>query len=122
MQIRGIRGAITVDQNTSKQIKDATYEMVNSLINLNSIREDDVISVVFTMTNDLDKIYPSIVLRDSFNWNNTPILNFEEKNIVNSMQRCIRVLIYINTSKSKKDMVHVYLREAKKLRPDLYSK
>ncbi len=122
MQVRGIRGAITVQENTSKQIKDATYEMLNTIIELNSIKEDDVISVNFTMTNDLDQVYPSIVLREHFNWNNTPILNFEEKNIDNSLRKCIRVLIYIYTDKTKKDMVHIYLREAKKLRPDLYSK
>lgn len=122
MKVRGIRGAITVQENTSKQIKDATYEMLNKIINLNSIQEDDVISVIFTMTSDLDQVYPSIVLRELFNWNNTPILNFEEKNIVNSLRKCIRVLIYIHTDKAKKDMVHIYLREAKKLRPDLYSK
>jgi len=119
MNVRGIRGATTVEANTAKQIEDATYEMLSKIIYLNSINEDNVISVTFSITSDLNQLYPSVVLREHFNWNDTPILNFEEKDIVNSLEKCIRVLIYIHSDKQKKDMVHVYLKDAKKLRPDL---
>lgn len=119
MKVRGIRGAITVNENTAEHIKDATYEMISKIINLNSINEDDIISIIFTITKDLNQIYPSVVIREHFNWNDTPILNFEEKDIVNNLKKCIRVLIYIHSDKSKKDIIHVYLKEAKKLRPDL---
>lgn len=119
MKVLGIRGAITVEENEVGQIKDATREMMSNIIALNSLNEDDVISVTFTTTKDLDQVYPSVVIREHFKWNNTPILNFEEKNIVNSLEKCIRVLIYIHSNKEKKDMVHVYLKDAKKLRPDL---
>ncbi|QUH20747.1 chorismate mutase [Alkaliphilus sp. B6464] len=119
MNVRGIRGAITVKENTAQQIEDATYEMMNEIINLNSINENDVISIIFTATKDLNQQYPSTIIRSHFNWRDTPILNFEEKDVVNSLEKCIRVLIYIHTDKEKKDMVHVYLREAKNLRPDL---
>lgn len=119
MKVRGIRGAITVQENTPEAIEEATFEMMKEIIRLNSINEDDVISIIFTTTRDLDQQYPSVVIRKRFNWTNTPLLNFEEKHIVNSLEKCIRVLIYINTDKEKEDMVHVYLREAQKLRPDL---
>jgi len=119
MNIRAIRGATTVEQNSAEQIKDATYEMINQIINLNSINEDSVISITFTVTRDLDQLYPSVIIREYFNWNDTPILNFEEKHIVNSLEKCIRVLIYIHSDTKKKDIVHVYLKDAKKLRPDL---
>jgi len=122
MNVRGIRGAITVKENTVQQIKEATYEMISKIIELNSINENDVISITFTTTKDLNQLYPSVVIREHFNWNDTPILNFEEKDIVNSLEKCIRVLIYIHSNKEKKDMVHVYLKEATKLRPDLCAK
>lgn len=119
MKVRCIRGAITVEENTAEQIEDATYEMISNIINLNSIDEDDVINIIFTATKDLNQQYPSIVMRKRFNWMETPILNFEEKDIVSSLEKCIRVLMYIYTDKQKSDIAHVYLRGAKKLRPDL---
>lgn len=122
MKVRGIRGAITVQENTLEEIEEATFHMMNEIIALNSIDEEDVISIIFTTTKDLDQQYPSTVIRNRLNWTDTPLLNFEEKYIVNSLEKCIRVLIYIHTEKEKKDMVHVYLRGAEKLRPDLFLK
>lgn len=122
MKVRGIRGATTVSENSAEQIEAATYELIDKIITLNEITEDDVISITFTATKDLNKQYPSVVIRNNFNWKETPILNFEEKNIIDSLNKCIRVLIYIHSIKQKKDIVHVYLRDAKQLRPDLCSK
>ena len=73
----------------------------------------------FTMTKDLDAVYPAVAIRENLNLLDIPLLNFEEKYIVNSLQKCIRVLIYINSEKEKCDINHIYLNEAKSLRPDL---
>ncbi len=119
MRIIGIRGAITVNENSTVAIDAASYEMMKKIIELNSIVEDDVISITFTMTKDLNQRYPSVIVREKLNWKNTPILNFEEKDIIHSLEKCIRVLIYAYSDKAKKDVAHVYLKEAEKLRPDL---
>jgi chorismate mutase len=71
------------------------------------------------MTNDLDAVYPAVAVRDILNITDIPMLNYEEKYIQGSLRKCIRVMIYINSTKTKKDVKHIYLNKAKELRKDL---
>ncbi|KXZ39878.1 chorismate mutase [Alkalithermobacter thermoalcaliphilus JW-YL-7 = DSM 7308] len=119
MRILAIRGATTVNQNTKEEILLQTQILVEKIIKLNQIKEEDIISIIFTMTNDLDAAYPSEAIRENMKILNTPMLNFEEKYVKGSLDKCIRVLMHINSNKSKKDIIHVYLNEAKNLRTDL---
>jgi chorismate mutase len=119
MRVLAIRGATTVENNLKEEILKETAKLINSILNNNNINKEDIISIIFTMTKDLDAAYPSIAVREILNITDVPLLNFEEKYIVGSLQKCIRVLININTTKEKKDIQHIYQNEAINLRKDL---
>lgn len=119
MRVLAIRGATTVENNLKEEILKETAKLINSILNNNNINKEDIISIIFTMTKDLDAAYPSIAVREILNITDVPLLNFEEKYIVGSLQKCIRVLININTTKEKKDIQHIYINEAINLRKDL---
>lgn len=119
MRVLAIRGATTVQSNTKESILNETSILIKSIVKENSLNIEDIISMCFTMTNDLDKVYASVAVRDDLNICDIPLLNFEEKYIEGSLKKCIRVLIHINTDKSKKDIKHIYLNEAKSLRVDI---
>ncbi|WP_122639635.1 MULTISPECIES: chorismate mutase [unclassified Romboutsia] len=119
MKVLAIRGATTVNYNTKEDILKETTLLINDIIKSNGLHSDDIISMCFTMTSDLDAAYPAVAVRENLELIDIPLLNFEEKYIVGSLRKCIRVLIYINSKKEKKDINHIYLNEAKILRPDL---
>lgn len=116
---RGLRGAITLNENTKDQIKEATLKLLNDLINLNNLDKDDISSVIFTLTPDLNADFPAKYARIHLGWDDVPMICAQEIPVENSLKQCIRVLITFNTSLKKHELKHVYLGEAKKLRPDL---
>ena len=119
MSILAIRGATTVESNTKEEILKETSNLMKTIIKENNLDTDDMISMCFTMTNDLDAVYPAVAVRDILNITDIPMLNYEEKYIQGSLRKCIRVMIYIESNKTKKDVKHIYLNKAKELRKDL---
>ena len=119
MFTRGIRGAITVKNNTIEDIKEATITLISEMIKKNNIKPSDVSHCIFTMTNDLDAAYPAKFVRSELKFDYVPLLCFNELNIQNSLKMCLRALIVINTEKTQEEIKHVYLEGAKILRPDL---
>ena len=119
MFTRGIRGAITVKNNTIEDIKKATITLISEMIEKNNIKLSDVSHCIFTMTNDLDAAYPAKFVREELKFDYVPLLCFNELNIQNSLKMCIRALIVINTEKTQEEIKHIYLEGAKILRPDL---
>ena len=119
MSILAIRGATTVESNTKEEILKETLNLIETIIKENNLDTDNIISMCFTMTNDLDAVYPSVAVRDLLNITDVPMLNYEEKYIQGSLRNCIRVMMYIDSNKTKKDIKHVYLNKAKDLRKDL---
>lgn len=119
MFTRGIRGAITVKNNTIEDIKKATITLISEMIEKNNIKLSDVSHCIFTMTNDLDAAYPAKFVREELKFDYVPLLCFNELNIQNSLKMCIRALIVINTKKTQEEIKHIYLEDAKILRPDL---
>ena len=117
--LRGIRGATTVLNNNSDEIRIAVLEMINEIINRNDIKTEDIACVDFTMTNDLNCAYPAKFAREIKGFENVPLMCYQELNIEKSLNKCIRVRVLFNTDKSQKEIKHIYLNEAKKLRPDL---
>ena len=85
----------------------------------NELNNEDIISMCFTMTKDLDAVYPAVAVREILDIHDIPMLNYEEKHIQGSLSKCIRVMMYINTEKTKADIKHIYLNNAKNLRKDL---
>lgn len=119
--VRGIRGATTVLEDTSEAILDATEELVREIVSANRIAPEDVASALFTVTPDLHAEFPAAAAR-RMGWTMVPLLNFTEIGVPGRLQRCIRVLLHVNTGRAQNEMVHVYLRDAVSLRPDLVSR
>ncbi|SHH49976.1 chorismate mutase [Tepidibacter thalassicus] len=119
MKILAIRGATTVNKNTKEEILKETAVLMKKIMEINDLKQEDIISIIFTMTRDLDEVYPSVAVREIMGIIDVPLLNFEEKYIKGSLKKCIRVLIHINSNKEKSEIVHVYLNNAKNLRLDL---
>lgn len=121
MAVRGIRGATTVEADVPAEILAATRELLEHLIRANAIHEfEEIVSAVFTTTCDLTSTFPAEAAR-AIGMNQVPLLCACEIPVKNSMARCIRVLLHVNTEKKQSEIVHVYLHEAKKLRPDVSS-
>ena len=119
MSIVSIRGAITVENNTSQKIAEATKELFEEILKENNIKSDDIIHIIFSMTKDLNAIYPAKALRENFDIADTPLFCVQEADILGSLEKCIRILVLTNSELSKKEVKHAYLKGAKKLRPDL---
>jgi len=115
---RGIRGATTVTLNQREAILEATGELLEQIIAANGVREADVASVIFSVTPDLDAVYPAVAAR-RLGWTHTALLCQQEMAIAGSLPRCIRVLVHWNTDRPIDEIQHIYLREAQALRPDL---
>lgn len=114
---RGVRGATVAHANEAEAIVSATHELLTALIAANTIAADDVASVIFTTTPDLTAEFPAIAARQ-LGWTDIALLCGHEMNVPGSLPRCIRVLIHWNTTRSASEITHVYLGEARRLRPD----
>mgnify|MGYP001243587050 FL=1 len=115
---RGLRGATTVSENTKESIIEATTELLNSLVEANSLKKEDLAASFFTTTMDLNSEFPAVAARQ-IGWGSVPLMNSHEMNVPGSLQKCIRVMLLVNTSKGPEEMNHLYLRGAKVLRPDI---
>jgi len=121
MSVRGVRGATTVDSDDPEQIRAAARELMEEILRRNQITDfDNVISAVFTTTDDLVSAFPAEAAR-AMGMNHVALLCAQEIPVTGSAPRCIRVLLHIDSDRAPKDIEHVYLRDAKKLRPDLKS-
>lgn len=119
MVIRGIRGAITIEENTESQIVDATEKLIREMILKNDIKADDVASVFISATDDINAAFPAKALRLIEGWTYVPVTCMREIPVANSLEKCIRVMLHLNTDKSQADIHHIYLERAIRLRPDL---
>jgi chorismate mutase len=117
--IRGIRGATTVNENDETIILQATDELVHEMIRQNDIRSEDVVQVIMTVTEDLTATFPAKVLRTIEGWTHVPVMCMLEIPVPNSLKRCIRIMMTVQTNEIQEHIQHVYLRESVKLRPDL---
>lgn len=120
MYQRGIRGAITVDSNTVEALEVAVVELISEMKKQNNYKEEDISNVVFTLTEDIDCVYPAKIAREKFeSWKYVPMVCFNEMKIQNSLRKCLRILITVNTELAQSEIKHVYLKGAQNLRKDL---
>lgn len=120
MKVRGIRGAIRVEDNTAEAILRASRRLLQEMVRANAVEPEEVAAVIFTCTPDLNATFPAEAARD-MGWNRVPLLCGQEMDVPGAMTRVLRVLMLVNTSLPQEEIVHVYLGEAEKLRPDLNS-
>jgi chorismate mutase len=121
MPVRGIRGATSVEADTPDDIQAATTELLQEILRANQIEQfEEIVSAIFTTSSDLTSSFPAEAAR-TLGMHQVPLLCASEIPVRSSVARCIRVLLHLNTDKTQADMVHVYLREARRLRPDVKS-
>jgi len=119
MSVRGIRGATVAERDQAEEILRATHELLLALLACNpALRSQDITSAIFTVTEDLSNAYPAQAARE-LGWHQVPMLCTREIPVPGGMARCIRVLLHWNTELPQDAIQHVYLRQAKELRPDL---
>ena len=118
MLVRGIRGAIIVNSNTKEEIIEITKELLVALQRENNFKIEDIVSIFFNATPDLNAAFPAQAARE-LGWDRVPLFDMQEIDVPGSLPRCIRILIQINCSKSQQEIRHCYLRGAKILRKDL---
>ncbi len=119
MPTRGIRGATTVDADQPELILAATRELLEAILAANpGMCPGDIASAFFTVTEDLRSTFPAQAARQ-MGWSQVPMMCAREIPVPGSLARVIRVLVHWNTERAQDEIIHVYLREAVKLRPDL---
>ena len=117
MSFINIRVAITAE-NTKEDILAKTELMLKRIIEENDIETDDILSILFTATKDLDKVYPAVAAR-GLGITRAALMCMQEMYVEGSLQKCIRVMVTVKSDKNQKEANHVYMGEAEKLRPDL---
>lgn len=113
-----IRGATSVSENTSIDILNSTKELILAVEESNNINRENVASIIFSCTKDLDKAYPAKAARE-LGYINAGLMCFNEMKVEGSLEKCIRLMIFYNSEINQKHVKHVYLKGAKILRPDL---
>jgi chorismate mutase len=118
--VRGIRGAINVSKNSTPEILQATRELLVKMAKANHVKKEDIASIFFTLTPDLNAAYPAAAARE-LGWVYVPLLCAVEIDVAEALPLTIRVLMHVNTELSQNDVKHIYLRDARLLRADLIS-
>ncbi|MBO2945018.1 chorismate mutase [Paenibacillus sp. F411] len=121
MMNRGIRGATTVSGNNEQEILNETIVLLQEIISSNDLEPEFISNIWITMTQDLNAAFPAKAIRNLDGWELVPLMCSVEIPVEGSLPRCIRLMVQVNTEKSQQDIKHVYLNEAKRLRPDLSS-
>lgn len=119
MRLFALRGAVSVDHNDAPEILDATTELMQAIMTRNGLAPEQVVSCIFTTTDDLDAEFPAVAAR-ALGFERVPLLCAREIPVPGSMPRVIRVLIHYHAPTTH-EPEHVYLREAAALRADLAS-
>lgn len=117
MICRAIRGATTADSNTAEDIHEATTEMLRTLLALNAMEPDDLVSLFFTTTSDLNATFPAVAARE-LGLEQIPLMCAHEMNVPGALDMVVRVLVHVNTAKKPSEIRHVYLKRATELRPE----
>jgi len=118
MTCRGVRGATTVEENSRESILRNARQLLALMIRLNGIESEDVSSAIFSVTPDLNAEFPALAARQ-LGWFDVPLLCTNEIAVPDSLPRCVRILVNWNTAKPQSAIAHVYIKEARQLRPDL---
>ena len=116
--VRALRGATTVDADTTEQVAVRVKALITAMLDRNDVDKADLISIVFTATADVHSVFPATVARD-LGLGDVPLLCAQELDIVGATPYCIRVLMHLSTERGRDQLHHVYLEGARNLRDDL---
>lgn len=118
-RIWAIRGATTVSENTADAIREAVHELLDEFETRNQLDPQNIVSATFSVTRDLDALFPATVARDRPAWDTVPLLDVQQMHVEGSLEQCIRFLIHVYLPAHQTQIHHPYLRQAQSLRPDL---
>ena len=116
-KLTAIRGATTSKGDKDSFVKDAVIELIEELITLNNLKQENIISITFTVTKDINCCFPASIARKHFNFNNVAFLDCQQMYVPNDIKFCIRLLALVYLE-PEKQAVHPYLNESSNLRPD----
>ncbi len=116
--VRAFRGAITVAENDKDEILRATAELYDKMVAENGLDKEDFVCIFFSLTPDLDKVFPARAVREK-GVTNVPLMCMAEIPVEGALEKCVRILILSNSDKSLDQIKHIYLKDAVNLRPDL---
>ena len=116
--VRAFRGAITVNSNDAEEILSATGILFDEIMKENSLDKKDFVCIFFSLTTDLDKVFPARAVREK-GVTNVPLMCMAEIPVEGALEKCVRILILSNSDMELDDIKHIYMRDAVKLRPDL---
>jgi len=117
-RVRAIRGATTATENSVEAIHGAVMELLDAIEYRNQLDFEEIVSVTFSVTRDLDAAFPAAIARQRPHWQQVPLLDVQQMHVAGSLERCIRLMIHINAP-APTEFHHAYLRGAAVLRPDL---
>ena len=116
--VRALRGATTVDEDTAEQLSSRTVELLEQMLERNGVDHEEIISILFTATDDLHCAFPAAAAR-TIGLGDVPLICARELDITGATPMCIRVMMHLWTERPRAELRHVYLEGAKGLRDDL---
>ncbi|HLQ73714.1 MAG TPA: chorismate mutase [Bacillota bacterium] len=119
---RGIRGATTVEHDNEDDILNETKKLIIEMIDKNNVQAENVSHAFISVTTDLTATFPAKSLRGLDGWAHVPVMCMQEIDVPNSLEKCIRIMMVVNTEEKQSEVNHVFQNEAVKLRPDLVQK
>ncbi|MFJ5772300.1 chorismate mutase [Psychrobacillus sp. NPDC093180] len=117
--IRGVRGATTVTADSNEEVLLETSRLVQEMAKANDVQPEDIASVIISTTTDITSAFPARAVRSLEGWTYVPVMCTHEMDVPNALEKCVRLLMHINTEKKQQDIEHIYLNHAVTLRPDL---
>ena len=116
--VRALRGATTVEQDAADHVAERVKALVSAMLERNGVAKDDLISIIFTATEDVVSTFPATAAR-GLGLGDVPLLCAREMAVVGGTPRCVRVLMHLTTPLARDQLHHVYLEGARGLRDDL---
>jgi len=117
--IRGVRGAITIRENSEEEIVASTKRLLVEMIKCNQISPESVASVFISVTDDVTAAFPAKAMRLLEGWTYVPVMCMKEMSVPTGLNLCIRVMMHVDTDVRQENIEHIYLEDAIQLRPDL---
>ncbi len=117
LHLQGLRGAITSTNNTAEAIEASVSALVQELIKRNQLKPEQIVSITFSVTSDLNACFPAAIARRQPGWENVALLDCQQMFVEGDLKRCIRIMAHVWLPIEQKPQ-HTYLGEASLLRPD----
>ncbi len=116
--VRAVRGATTIEADTTEAVTERVVTLLEAILQRNGLDEEDIISILFTATEDITSTFPATAAR-TMGLGAIPLICARELSVVGSVPLCIRVMMHVTTDRGRAEVHHVYLEGAQGLRDDL---